>query len=243
MKILITNDDGIASPALPALAAWAKQLGEVTVVAPLVEQSGKSQALDFRNAVEIKRTTLANADEAWTVDSTPADCVRFAYAGLKQTYDLVLSGINRGFNLGDDIAYSGTIGAIFEAARLDTKAIALSADVDKLDSALPLLNTVYEFIKEHKLLETANLLNINFPSDECRGITVTKQGGMFYSDDFVCKGPDLYLQVGEPVKCESQDLTVDISAVRNGYVSITPLTHVKTDLVAYEKIETLRKEI
>ena len=243
MRILITNDDGIASPALPALAAWAKQFGEVIVIAPLVEQSGKSQALDFRNAVEIKRTTLENADEAWTVDSTPADCVRFAFTGLKREYDLVLSGINRGFNLGDDIAYSGTIGAIFEAARLGARAIALSADVDKLDSALKALDETYAFIAEHKLLETANLLNINFPSDVCNGIRVTKQGGVFYSDDFICKGPDLYLQVGEPVPCTNKDLSLDITAVRNGYVSITPLTHVKTDLVAYDKISNLKKDV
>ena len=243
MRILITNDDGIASPALPALAAWAKQFGEVTVVAPLVEQSGKSQALEFRSAVEIKRVKLDNADEAWTVDSTPADCVRFGFTGLKREYDLVLSGINRGFNLGDDIAYSGTIGAIFEAARLGAKAIAFSADVDKLNSALAALDDAYAFIEEHKLLETANLLNVNFPSDICKGIRVTKQGGMFYSDDFVCKGPDLYLQVGEPVTCTDNDLSVDITAVRNGYVSITPLTHVKTDLVAYDKIGGLKKDI
>ena len=135
MKILITNDDGIASSSLPRLADWAEQFGEVTVIAPCVEQSGRSHAIDFHAPIEIKRVTLEGGREAWSVASTPADCVRFGFLGLKEHYDLVLSGVNRGYNLGADIVYSGTIGAIFEAARMGTRAIAFSCDVDGFDGA------------------------------------------------------------------------------------------------------------
>lgn len=239
MRILITNDDGVASPALPALAAFASRFGEVTVAAPKIEQSGKSQAIDFRNPIEIKKVMLDGGIEAWAVDSTPADCVRFGVTGLKKEYDLVLSGINRGYNLGDDISYSGTIGAIFEASRLGIKAIAFSTGISGFDNAIANLDAVYGYITENKLLETADLLNVNFPVDDNKGIVITRQGAIFYSDDFIRCGEDMYRQVGDPIDDKSDDLTVDVSALRNGYISITPVTANKTDLVAYEKLKSL----
>ena len=240
MKILITNDDGIASPALPRLAEWASRLGEVTVVAPSVEQSGKSQAIDFHRSVEIKRVAFPDGMDAWAMDSTPADCVRFGVTGLNKQYDLVISGINRGYNLGEDIAYSGTVGAIFEASRLGIKAIALSTDVDSFDNAFAELDSTYAFIMDNQLFHDADLLNVNFPTSPAKGIVITQQGGMFYSDEFVYCGDNMYMQVGEPVKSDSDDLSVDINAIRNGYVSISPLTAVKTDHKAYEKLKSLR---
>ena len=239
MRILVTNDDGVASPALPRLAAWASKLGEVTVVAPKIEQSGKSQAIDFKNPIEIKKITLDGGIEAWAVNSTPADCVRFGVTGLKQNYDMVFSGINRGYNLGDDVSYSGTIGAIFEASRLGIKAIAFSTGVDSFDNAVNNLDNAYSYIENNKLLETADLLNVNFPLTEIKGIRITKQGAIFYSDDFIKCGEDMYRQIGEPIDTGSTDLTIDVSAVRNGYISITPVTANKTDYVSYEKLKNL----
>lgn len=239
MRILITNDDGVASPALPKLAEWASKFGEITVVAPKIEQSGKSQAIDFKNPMEIKKITLEGGIEAWAVASTPADCVRFGVTGLKKEYDLVLSGINRGYNLGDDVSYSGTIGAIFEASRLGIKAIAFSTGIDSFDNAIANLDNAYSYIEDNKLLETADLLNVNFPLEEIKGIKITKQGAIFYSDDFIKCGEDMYRQIGEPIDTGSKDLTVDVSAVRNGYISITPVTANKTDYVSYEKLKNL----
>jgi 5'-nucleotidase len=236
MKILITNDDGILSPVLPTLAKWATDLGEVTVVAPKHEQSGKSQSIDFFREVEIKRYDLGVNCEAWAMDSTPADCVRFATIGLDRRYDLVLSGINRGFNLGDDISYSGTVGAILEASRLGHRAIALSTDTFGFDAALAELDSVYQYVIEKDLLSYTDLLNINFPNQASKGICLTRQGGMFYSDEFVCKGNDMYIQVGEHVR-EGSDLSIDIHAILNGYISITPLTAQKTDFAALEKMK------
>ena len=242
MRILITNDDGIASAALPRLAAWASKLGEVTVVAPHIEQSGMSQAIDFKHPVTIKRVTLQECEamEAWAMQSTPADCVRFGVTGLKRSYDLVLSGINRGYNLGDDIAYSGTVGAIFEAARLGIRAIAFSTDFDSFDNAFCELDAVYDFITENNLLACASLLNVNIPTKPSRGIVLTRQGGTFYTDAFVKCGEDSYMQVGEPACYESDDLSIDILALQHGYVSVSPLTYQKTDLAAFEKLKGLQ---
>lgn len=239
MKILITNDDGIGSPVLPKLAEWASRFGEVTVVAPKHEQSGKSQAIDFYREVEIKKVDFPVDCEAWAVESTPADCVRFATIGLHRVYDLVLSGINRGYNLGDDIAYSGTVGAIMEAARVGIKAIALSTDFTTFDYALSELDNVYDFIMSKGLLDNARLLNVNIPTEPSRGILITRQGGTYYTDAYVYRGNDMYIQMGDPVILEDKDLTVDISAVQSGYISITPLTEQKTDWTAYEKLKTI----
>ena len=104
MRILIVNDDGMNAAALPHLIRWARKLGEVTCVVPKFEQSGKSQAIDFLHPVEIKEVPLSVDIRVWAMDSTPADCVRFGATGLKKDYDLILSGINRGYNLGNDIA-------------------------------------------------------------------------------------------------------------------------------------------
>ena len=112
MKILLTNDDGIDAEGLRVVADWAKNLGHVTVCAPKVQQSGKSHAINIYTPFEIKKVDYEGADEAYAVDSSPADCVRFGTIGLGRHYDLVLSGVNKGLNMGEDIMYSGTAGAI-----------------------------------------------------------------------------------------------------------------------------------
>ena len=236
MRILITNDDGIAAPALPHLVKWAQGLGDVTVVAPKIEQSGKSQAIDFFREVEIKRTPRLGEVEAWAMDSTPADCVRFGIVGLKKEYDLVISGINKGFNLGHDIAYSGTVGAIFEAARLGVPAVALSMDYEaKAENVIPYLDGIFTFMKENKLWECGSLYNVNIPND-AQGICITRQGGMFYSDAFEKREGDFYIQVGDPIRNETLDLAVDTDAVWANHVSISPLTHDRTDKKVLEKL-------
>ena len=152
MKILITNDDGIENIGIRLLAEWAKKLGEVTVVAPKVEQSAKSHAIDFTRPIEIKKVPIMEGVTAYSMDSTPADCVRFGVLGLKEKFDLVLSGINKGVNLGADIVYSGTVGAVFEAARLGIKAIAFSSFPSDQIEASKHFDEVYEYILKNNLL-------------------------------------------------------------------------------------------
>ena len=147
MRIIITNDDGVFAEGIRLLAEWAKKLGEVTIVAPKREQSGKSHAINFTEPIEIKRVELMEGVEAYSCDSTPADCVRYGIAGLKRTYDLVLSGINRGVNLGVDMIYSGTVAAIFEAAYWNHNALAFSTYPDAAEDAAKELDNIYNYIK------------------------------------------------------------------------------------------------
>ena len=219
------------------MAEWAKKHGEVTVVAPKYEQSGKSHAIDFARRVEIKKLDLFEGCQTWCMDSTPADCVRFAMIGLEGKYDLVLSGINRGYNLGHDIAYSGTVGAACEATNFSMKAIALSTDVTTFDFAFEALDSVYEFIRSNRLFDHTDILNVNIPDEESKGFLITRRGNAFYSDQFVLQDDGSYMHIGEPIRENRNDLTHDIDAVINGYISVTPLTADRTDLRAYEAIK------
>ncbi len=235
MRILITNDDGIASPILPYFAKWASSLGEVTVIAPLVEQSGMSHAINFTRAHEVKRVPLTPEVEAYTMTSTPADCVRFAVLGMKRKFDLVLSGINRGFNLGLDIVYSGTAGAIFEAGRLGIPGIAVSTDPTSFEYVKEHLDTVYRYFCEHSLLSKNSLYNVNIPKGEGK-IRITRQGGIYFHDVFEHQGGDSYMQAGHVLHESGGDLTLDTDSVREGYISITPLTRERTALEVYESL-------
>ena len=183
MRILIVNDDGIQAAQLPALVKWAMQLGQVTVVAPKVEQSGKSHGIEIHKSFSLEQVELVPGVEAYALDSTPADCVRYAILGMKRQFDLVISGINRGLNVGADIMYSGTVGAVYEAANLGVKAIAFSTSPTYYAHAAQHLDMVYRFIQEHQLLEKCAIYNVNIP-DNPGVIRITHQGGPYYSDDF-----------------------------------------------------------
>ncbi|MBR2623182.1 MAG: 5'/3'-nucleotidase SurE [Clostridia bacterium] len=235
MKILITNDDGIHNKGIRLLAEWAKKLGDVTVIAPKVEQSGKSHAIDFITPVEIKKVDLLEGVEAYSMSSTPADCIRFGIFGLKRRYDLILSGINCGVNLGADIVYSGTVGAIFEAARVQIPAIAFSAFPDGQEIATKYLDEVYDYIVKNGLLEECPLFNVNIPN-ESKGIRMTYQGSPYFSDRFIHSEGDIYVQEGEPIPdvCPD-DMDRDTVALVNGYISVTPLLATRTDIKVFEK--------
>ena len=235
MRILITNDDGIDAIGIRLLAEWAKKLGEVTVVAPKVEQSGMSHAIDFTRPIEIKRVEIMDGVEAYSMDSTPADCVRFGILGLERKYDLVLSGINRGVNVGIDLVYSGTVGAIFEAARLDTPGIAFSTFPTTQADAATRFDEVYEFLASRELLTGNNIFNVNIP-DNATGLRVTYQGSQYFSDAFVKKEGDIYVQEGHKIEdvCPD-DLNRDTVAIHQGYISVTPLLATRTDMDLYNK--------
>lgn len=238
MRILITNDDGILSPALPRLARWAERLGSVTVIAPKTEQSGKSHAIDFTRMIEVKRTDIGEGIEAFAMDSTPADCVRYAVLGRGVKYDLVISGINRGFNLGKDIVYSGTVGAIFEAARLGIPAIALSTHPGDFDSAVENLEYVWEYIEKNRLLSVSSLYNVNIPA-EPRGIRITRQGGIYFTDEFIYRGDNMWEQTGAVVDTNEGSDELDTDSVRDGYISITPLIYERTDRSVFNKLRNI----
>ena len=240
MRILITNDDGLYAEGIALLVEWAKSKGDVTVVAPKVEQSGKSHAIDFTRPIEIKKVDLWDGVRSYYMDSTPADCIRFAVLGMKERYDLILSGINRGFNLGKDIVYSGTAGAIFEGGRLGIPGIAFSTDPTTLDGAKAHLERAYNFIMENRLLEESMLYNVNLPNSHGE-IRITKQGGVYFHDEFKYLGDDIWEQGGYIIEENEGDDQLDTDSVRDGFVSITPLVSDRTNYPAFEKIKDLCK--
>lgn len=234
MRILITNDDGKNAEQLPPLIEFCKSLGEVFVVVPKFEQSGKSHGIELHKPFEAIKETKYGVT-FWSVDSTPADCVRFAILGLKENFDLVISGVNRGLNLGIDMIYSGTVSAACEASNLGVNAISLSVAPENYEIATKELTNVFNYFFENDLLKKHGLYNVNIPKDP-KGFKFTHQGGPYYSDDFVNVGNDMYKPCGKCVYERSDDLTIDTDAVMLGYVSITPLTIDKTDFRIFESL-------
>ena len=157
MRILITNDDGIQGEGLKILSQWARKFGEVTICAPKVEQSAKSHAIEIHHPFEAKQVALFQGITAYSVDSSPADCVRFMVLGLHQRFDLVLSGINKGLNIGRDIMYSGTVSAIMEAAALGIPAMAFSTDPSTFETAEKQLDAIYDLMERQHMLEKSSL--------------------------------------------------------------------------------------
>lgn len=227
MNILITNDDGVGAGQLVPLIRWCQKLGNVTAAVPKFEQSGKSHSIEIHKPFEAKKVELVPGAAVWAVDSTPADCVRFACSGLGLTFDLVISGVNRGLNLGHDIMYSGTFAAACEAVNNGMKALAISTTVKGYPRATEHLDWVFACLQEHRLLEQNDLYNINIPEDP-KGIRITRQGGPYFLETFRKLENDLYLPVGSPIQSAGQDPTLDTVSHRQGYISITPMTTDRT---------------
>ena len=152
MRYLITNDDGINATGLKILAKIAKNFGDVICVAPLTEQSAKSHGLNIRTTYSVEQVAdIIPGVKSYAVDSTPADCVRVAHYYLNIDYDIVLSGINNGYNLGEDIMYSGTLGAAEEGVLLGKKGIAFSAARNKFEGLEEALCNIFQYINNEKL--------------------------------------------------------------------------------------------
>ena len=228
MRILITNDDGLQASQLIPLIRWFEKLGEVTAFVPKVEQSGKSHSFQIREPFEVKQVELEPGLKVWSVDSTPADCVRIAVLGMKMEFDLVVSGVNRGLNMGADIMYSGTVAAASEAVNLGMNAIALSTNPENYDHATDALDTVWAYFQEKDLFRYNRLYNVNMPADP-KGIRITRQGGPYYSDDFPYIGSDLYKPMGKPVWEDAGNDQLDTDATMHGYITITPMTIDRTN--------------
>lgn len=238
MRILITNDDGIGGEGLMVLTRWAMTLGDVTVVAPKTEQSAKSHAIEIRAPFEAKQVPYLPGVTAWAVDSTPADCVRFAILGLGLQFDLVLSGINKGLNIGQDIIYSGTVSAVLEAGYLGVPAIAFSTEPEQFTTAQAHLQTVWELMQAQKMLSLNPVYNVNIPLN-VRGIRLTRQGGPYFSDRFLPVGGDLYQPRGGSIYVDHHDYSIDTDAVLHGYLSLTPLTLDRTNRAVFEQLKSL----
>ena len=238
MRILITNDDGLHASQLVPLIKWWQRHGEVTVFVPKVEQSGKSHSFQIREPFEVKQVELEPGLTVWSVDSTPADCVRIAVQGMEMRFDLVVSSVNRGFNMGADVMYSGTVAAASEAVNLGMNALALSTNPENYDQSTDALDTVWAYIQENDLFRHNRLYNVNMPASP-KGIRITRQGGPYYSDDFPYIGNDLYKPMGKPIWEDSGDETLDTDATMAGYITITPMTIDRTNWDIFRKLNQL----
>ncbi len=241
MRILLTNDDGICAPGIRAFLGFALTLGDVLVAAPETEQSACSHSITLRRPFRVLKTGLFDdlGVESYSIDSTPADCVRFAVDRLGH-FDFVISGINRGYNIGHDIAYSGTCAAACEANYAGIKSMSCSTDRETLEKAAGHLPRVWDYICEKRLYDFCDMLNVNIPG-EPKGILITKQGGTFYRDHFDDLGDGtfsarLYMAYRPG---EVPDYTLDTDAILAGYCTISPLAALKTDTAAYGIISRL----
>lgn len=238
MRIAITNDDGIQGEGLRRLVQWASKLGEVTVFAPKVEQSAKSHAIEIHKPFEAKPAEVLGAARAWAVDSTPADCIRFAILGLHEQFDLVISGVNRGLNIGQDIMYSGTVSAVFEAGALGTRGLALSTDPESFDDAIAHLDAVWAYLTDNDLFSRCPLWNVNIPVGTTGEFRITRQGGPYYSDDFGPLDNNMYTPLGKPVWVNRNDEHLDTDAVLHyRHISVTPLTIDRTARDVFESLK------
>ena len=237
MKILITNDDGICAAGLIPLIQWAKTKGDVVVAAPKYEQSAKSHSIEIHKPFEVKKVDLYPGVEAYAVDSSPADCVRFAVLGLGLAFDLVISGINRGFNIGLDIMYSGTVAAIMEAGNLNLRGLAVSTSPGYYLDAVNHMDEVFDYLTTHDLFSKNLIYNVNSPKGNTGAFRITRQGSNYFSDDFEAVGNDLYQPCGKDVFTPCQSLELDTDAVLiDKMISVMPLTLDRTDLAVFRQL-------
>jgi 5'-nucleotidase len=239
-RILVTNDDGIYSEGLAKLTEAMRPLGEVVVVAPDREQRAASHALTLNRPLRLQQI----GDDRWIVDGTPTDCVNLALLHLfkDRRPDLVVSGINFGPNMGDDVTYSGTISAAFEGSLLNVPSIAFSAFIGERFDFTPCASFAAKLVAE--ALETHRdprvILNVNFPDPPFAGVRVTKLGQREYVVGVIerldPRGRKYYWIGGEPPVWH-QGAGTDIEAVMSGFVSITPL---HLDMTHHPSIAALR---
>lgn len=241
MHILLSNDDGYLANGLAALAAKFEGNEDVTVVAPERDRSGASNSLTLTRPLRSKQA----ANGFYYVDGTPTDCVHLAITGLMEREpDMVISGINHGANLGDDILYSGTVAAAMEGRFLGLPAIAISLagqEAVHFDTAADVaVKIVNRLIKEP--LPSDTILNINVPDmplKDIAGIEATRLGHRHKAEPII-KSKDPHGQpiywVGPPGAEDDAGEGTDFHAVRNGFVSITPI-HV--DLTRYQALDNV----
>jgi 5'-nucleotidase len=240
-RILVTNDDGVHSEGIKALADAMQSLGEVTVVAPLAEASAIGHALTLRRPLRLE--TLR--DRVHAVDGTPTDCVNIAITSvLRGMPDLVVSGINKGWNLGDDVTYSGTVSGAFEAALLGAPGIAVSLQrtdepFDFSEAARGARAVAQSVLEKGVPLRT--FLNINVPRGKTKGFKVTVQARRNHItkvDERIDPRGQRYFWIEEGQnEWEPHDRS-DFQAVRDGYISITPL---QPDLTAYDVMSAVEE--
>ena len=245
MRILLSNDDGYLAPGLACLAQRLRADFDLVVVAPERNCSGSSNSLTLNNPLRVQQAP----NGFFYVDGTPTDCVHLAITGLmEQEPDMVIAGINRGANLGDDVLYSGTVAAATEGRFLGFPAVAVSLvgpNPTYFDTAAQVVSKLLKGLSEHSL-PSDTILNVNVPDmpfGSLAGFRATRLGHRHKSEPAIPStdplGETIYW-VGPPGAEQDAGESTDFYAVRNGFVSVTPL---KIDLTRHESLPVLSKWI
>ena len=237
MKILVSNDDGYLADGINILAKRLRGQHQVTIFAPSENRSASSSSLTIDKPLKPKKIS----DSIYTINGTPSDSIHFALCGyFKQEFDLVISGINFGPNLGDDVIYSGTVAAAIEGRFVGFPSIAISLaswDGKNFDTAANVAEIIVNNV-EFSNLSANTVLNINVPDvpfDEIKGFKTTRLGKRHKSENIVQDKEDNSLYwIGENGKEAENGPGTDFHAIKNNYVSITPLN---IDLTSYDEVK------
>lgn len=237
--LLVTNDDGVQAEGILALAEAVSRIAEVVVVAPDRERSAAGHSLTLHHP--LRATKLG--ENRYVVDGTPTDCVNWGVLHLLKDRkpDAVLSGINFGLNLGDDVTYSGTVSAAFEGAILGLPAIAFSQEIADGFAFEPAAGYARELVSEllKNPLPPGTLLNVNIPAGQVRGVRAVKMGRRLYQEGVLEKTDPRgkkYYWIGAEPPAGNPDEGTDLWAIAQKYISVTPL---QLDLTDYSTLPKL----
>jgi len=247
-RILITNDDGISSKGIYALWEAMEEIGETYIVAPISEQSASSHSITLSHPIRVESVERSNGFKGWAVSGTPADCTKIAIRSLMEKRpNVLISGINRGANLGNNIIYSGTVSAATEGSILGIPSIAISLasyKTDKYETVKIIAKQIVEYVMKNSLPKMT-LLNVNVPYcniDDIKGIKITRQGSQYFVDEFEeridPRNRNYYWIKGKMID-DDQSLDFDGKAIKDNYVSVTPI-HFNLTNETY--LEDLRKD-
>lgn len=241
-RILITNDDGVRAPGILAVAQALKAVGEVTIVAPAVNQSGKGHSITIEDPIYVDSVMLPGDLAATSVTGTPATSVKVALGALlDRKPDLVVSGINRGWNLGAVAYVSGTVGAAREAALAGLPAIAASLSTEETNYA-PAAQVVRQVVEVARQAGMARgvFLNVNIPAGPAtaiKGIQLTRQSALTgverFEEQRSPRGRRYFWSVWNEPRGDAEG--TDVWAIEHGYAAVTPLRATEFDAAAYEK--------
>ncbi len=250
MRILISNDDGIQADGINELIRSLQKRNELFVVAPDRERSATGHKITMHRPLRVKERSYPGTQvKGWAVDGTPADCVKLGLeALLPYAPDLVISGINTGPNLGTDVLYSGTVSAAIEGIINGIPAIAISLASYKNRDFSCSGNLINKIVSQlGKELPKRVLLNINIPPGIPSGIKITRLGHRRYINIFDKRtdprGRVYFWMAGEPFDLDEDDPDTDVKAVKEGYISITPVHFDLTDYKFIERMKSMVKKI
>lgn len=245
MKILISNDDGILAPGIAALTrAFVAAGHEVYVCAPDGQRSAASHSLTLGGALPVREVAMEGVKGAWAIGGTPVDCVRLGLFVLCPQAEVVISGVNHGYNAGTDILYSGTVGAAMEGALQGRRAIAVSLAherEDTYDRAAALAVDMFDRLAAHPLPQ-GSVLNLNYPAtDEARGIVAAPMKGLYYTEEYRRSiredGTPCYTLCGQIDEARREE-GGDYAWLCQGYATATVISYDLTDHEATQAIKS-----